>query len=123
MYEKTIRRFLSVVMTICILMALTIPIGAIGTNIYNGDKQDFYFNNHWLDGSDDAYTFSKDGNTTTVTYDKTNANYAWGYAPIQGNFSDFNQIVMTVQGTPGKTMIFKVESYLFHRNHLKHHNL
>lgn len=79
-------------------------------NKYSGDKEDFHFNKYWTDMSGGLYKISEDQNNTNVEYKKELGN-EWGYmsTAVEGNFSDFNYIILKVKGERGKKIFLKLE--------------
>lgn len=75
-------------------------------NIYESGETFSLVN--WYDGGDLDYTITKDGTDVNVAYTKkgewTNMN-----APIEGDLSVFDRVVIEVTGQDTKTALFKVE--------------
>ncbi len=86
-------------------------------NEYDGTGDTFDFNAKWENFAEDTYVVTYEDDETHVTFDKT-AGYEWSTltSSVQGDFSEFNYIVLKVSGTDGQKMIAKPNEYNAYEN-------
>jgi hypothetical protein len=77
--------------------------------IYNGTGDTFDISEGFKDGGDGVYTIDASGQNVVVGYNKNNFEYAFMRALIQGNFSDFDYVVLRVKGVNAGSVILKAE--------------
>ncbi|OHE27290.1 MAG: hypothetical protein A2Y43_02415 [Tenericutes bacterium GWA2_38_26] len=83
----------------------------IEVNTYNGTDNTFGVE-HWYDGGDLVYDIAKVGTDYIVDYEKltTNLHWAFMYANLEGDFTNFAKLEFEMTGTLNKTVLLKVES-------------
>jgi len=77
-------------------------------NEYNGTDEVFDFNDKWGNFAEETYLISQVGDTFEVEFNKA-AGFEWSamQALVQGDFTDFNFVVVIVSGTAGQPIIVK----------------
>lgn len=70
---------------------------------------DFDFNQQWQDIWLESFTITYGESGVNVAYDRTAGEWALIRSYVNGKFSDFNYIVLSVTGTAGKQILLKVE--------------
>ncbi len=80
-------------------------------NEYNGTDKEFSLQN-WYDGGDMVYDITKVGTEYEVEYEKLTSNLHWAFmfANLDGDFSNFAKLEFEMTGQSGKTILLKVES-------------
>lgn len=78
--------------------------------IYDGTGETFDFSEGFLDNGDGIYTIDKSGDDVNVTYAKA-AGFEWAYmiSTVRGDFSDFDYLVLRVEGVTAGSVLFKAE--------------
>jgi len=86
-------------------------------NEYDGTENTFDFNLKWQNFSEDTYQITYDGTETHVSFDKA-AGYEWSTmtSAVQGDFTEFNYIVLKVSGTDGQKLLAKANSFNEYEN-------
>lgn len=86
-------------------------------NEFDGTTDTFDFNAKWVNFAEDIYQVTYDGGKTEVSFDKA-AGYEWSamLSAVQGDFTDFNYIVLKVSGTDGQKLLVKPNSYNDYEN-------
>ncbi|MDX9691161.1 MAG: hypothetical protein RBT45_01830 [Acholeplasmataceae bacterium] len=72
---------------------------------------------HWYDGGDLNYTITKDGTDVDVSYVKS-GEWTNMQAPITGDLSGFETLVVEVTGQVDKTAMFKIEGPSGNKEHI-----
>jgi hypothetical protein len=77
-------------------------------NEYNGTDVTFNFNSKWENFAEQTYTITPDGTAFNVQFTKA-AGFEWSamQSRVQGNFTNFNFVVVKVTGTAGQPIIVK----------------
>jgi len=85
----------------------------IEVNTYNGTDNTFGVE-HWYDGGDLVYDIAKVGTDYIVDYEKltTNLHWAFMYANLEGDFTNFAKLEFEMTGTLNKTVLLKLSKYL-----------
>ena len=80
-------------------------------NEYNGTDKSFGLQ-HWYDGGDMVYDITQVGAEFTVEYEKLTSNLHWAFmfANLSGDYSQFAKLEFEMTGQAGKTILLKVES-------------
>ncbi len=86
---------------------------------YDGVEDTFDFNSKWENFSEEIYTVVYDSDTADVSFDK-GAGFEWSAlkVSVQGDFSDFNYIVLKVSGTEGQKLLAKPNDFGDYENYV-----
>ena len=78
--------------------------------IYDGTGETFDFSEGFLDNGDGIYTIVKTEGNVNVTYTKA-VGFEWAYmiSTVKGDFSDFDYVVLRIQGVTAGSVLFKAE--------------
>jgi len=78
--------------------------------VYDGTGETFDFSQGFVDNGDGIYTIDKTGENINVVYQKA-VGFEWAYliSTVRGNFSDFDYVVLRIEGVTAGSVILKAE--------------